>query len=120
MNNGILTVYVPKDTIVELVNITKPPTQAVNHTQAHISPNKTWSSIVTKNVPITETSTNNNAQIVFNEDGSATLKPPKDFLTNARKMWEMSLIDHFIGGSFDFKYVCEHAFKLWKNKGLVS
>lgn len=38
---------------------------------------------------------------------------------NARKLWNISLIGHFIGGSFEFKFFHDHAFKLWENKGLT-
>lgn len=71
-----------------------------------------------RNIPVTETRTNENAHIIFNEDGSATLQPPKHFLSNARKSWATSLIGRFIGGSFDFKFVRDQAFRLWKNNGL--
>lgn len=125
VNNGVLTVFVPKEyenvvdntnAGLEHTNTTEPVIQNVAHTQTPVG--GTWSSIVAKHIPSTETGCSDNAQIIFNEDGSATLKPPKDFLVNARKMWNTSLIGHFIRGSFDFKFFRDHAFKLWKNKGL--
>lgn len=120
VQNGVLTVYVPRDVVVEqeprneivehntstehVASIE--PMHNDTHTQPHQFKKKTtWSSIVTKNVPNTETGSSETAQIVFNDDGSTTLKPPKQFLTNARKMWSTSLIGHFIGGSFDFKFI---------------
>lgn len=38
----------------------------------------------------------------------------KKFLTNARKLWSSSIIGHFIGGSFEFIFVRDQAFKFWK------
>lgn len=131
-----MTVYVPKETVnivdnanetVNIVenanvqlkntNITEPIVLST-HTPNPSPVTGTWSFIVVKNIPNTGTSQSGSAHIIFSEDGSATLKPPKDFWVNARKMWSTSLIGHFIGGSFDFKFVRDHAFKLWKNKGL--
>lgn len=103
---------------MEHISTTEPINISQNST-ANVNPNVgTWSSIVKKTIPATNTSSNDKSQIIFNEDGSDTLKPPQNFLCNARKMWESSLISHFIGGSFDFKYVREQAFRMWKNMGL--
>ncbi|KAL8092426.1 hypothetical protein AgCh_034633 [Apium graveolens] len=128
VQNGVLTVFVPKDSenVTNLVN-----NEIVGHADDNTStepnvlptqnppPLKNWSSVLTKNIPVVGTSQHHNVQIIFNEDGSATLKPPKEFLQNARKMWDTSLLGHFIGGSFDFKFVRDTAFKMWKNKGLT-
>lgn len=127
---GILTVFVPQNVehsnkpnvIVEPTN-TAEPVHSNTHTQPQnlFQPQNqlgTWSSIVAKNIHVTDAGCSDNAQITFNEDGSATLKPPLGFLSNARKLWETSLIGHFIGGSFDFKIVRDQAFKMRKNKGL--
>ncbi|XP_074342079.1 uncharacterized protein LOC141679484 [Apium graveolens] len=78
----------------------------------------TWSSIVTKNIPSKEPASSETAKVTFNEDGSATIQPPKNFLASVRKNWSTSIIGHFIGGSFEFRFVREQAFKLWKNHGL--
>lgn len=103
---------------MEHISTTEPINISHNAT-ANVNPNVgTWSSIVKKTIQATNTSSNDKSQIIFNEDGSNTLKPPQNFLCNARKMWESCLISHFIGGSFDFKYVREQAFRMWKNMGL--
>lgn len=116
VQNGVLTVYVPRNDNVEQVEQVA-STEPLN---ANTQPlNNNWSSIVTKNVFSTEASSSEHAQIVFIDDGSPTLKPPKNFLTNARKLWDSSIIGHFIGGSFEFKFVWEQAFKMWKNMGLT-
>lgn len=108
VQNGILTVYVPKDANNENATSTEPIAQSEPHTQPQAPNFGMWTSIVTKNVSVTEARSNETAQIIFNEDGYATLKPPKLFLSNARKSWETSLTGHFIGGSFDFKFVRDH------------
>lgn len=121
VQNGVSTMFVPKDSIdvvVEHTNTTEPIVHSPNHTQAQTPNVGTWSSIVARNVPVTEARSNELAQIIFNEDGSATLKPPKNFLLNARKSYKTSPIGHFIGGNFDFRFVRDQAFRLWKNKGL--
>lgn len=69
-------------------------------------------------MPHSSTSNTENVQVVFNDDSSAPVKPPKDFLVNARRNWDSSLIGHFIGGNFAFQFVKDQAFKLWKNMGL--
>ncbi|XP_074326627.1 uncharacterized protein LOC141664571 [Apium graveolens] len=107
VNKGVLTL-VPNDTNVEATEIVIPNATVGN----------SWRNIVTKNVPSTSTQNCDNARIMFNEDVPATLKPPTNFLKYARKSWDSSLIGHFIGGSFDFKFVREQGFKMWKNKGL--
>lgn len=56
----------------------------------------------------------------FNEDGSATINPPHSFLVATIKQWDSSLIGHFVGGSFSFKFVREQAMKLWGNLGLAK
>lgn len=58
-------------------------------------------------------------KVTYNEDESANICPPRDFLLNARNQWNISLIGHFIGGSFSFKFVREQALKLWSNLGLT-
>ncbi|KAL8108690.1 hypothetical protein AgCh_024958 [Apium graveolens] len=61
---------------------------------------------------------NANVSFTYNEDGSVNLLLNDDFLKNGIKQWESSITCHFIGGIFDFKFVRDHAFKLWKNKEL--
>lgn len=54
----------------------------------------------------------------YNEDGYVNLIAPREFLTEARKQWDPSCIGHFIGGSFDFKFVKDRAPSMWKRKGI--
>ncbi|KAL8104169.1 hypothetical protein AgCh_028413 [Apium graveolens] len=108
----------PLNDNIEHATSTEPIAHSDNNTQTQAGPNGTWSSIVTKNVPITEARNSENAQIIFNKDGSATFRPPKTFLSNARKIWVTSIIGHFIGGSFNFIFVRDQAFKFLKNMGL--
>ncbi|XP_074377040.1 uncharacterized protein LOC141718557 [Apium graveolens] len=119
VHNGVLTVFVPKDNDnfvanLDILTVNTINTEPIVLTTQTPSPLRNWSSFVAKNIPSTGTSQTDNVQIIFNEDGSATLKPPTEFLANARKLWNTSLIGHFIGGSFDFKFIRDHAFKLWK------
>ncbi|KAL8091472.1 hypothetical protein AgCh_033906 [Apium graveolens] len=114
VHNGIITVYVPKETVVESSAHTEP----VSNNDANTQNPKTWSSIITKTIPSKEPTTNADAKFSFNKDGLATIRPPKPFFVNARKNWSTSIIGHFIGGSFDFCFVREQAFKYWKNHGL--
>lgn len=59
-----------------------------------------------------------NVSFTYNEDGNVNLIPSDEFLDEGRKQWDTSIIGHFIGSSFDFKFVSEKTMKLWKNKGL--
>lgn len=61
---------------------------------------------------------NLHALFFHNEDGSISLMPSEEFLDNTHKQWDSSLIGHFIGGSFDFKFVRDQVFIIWKAKGL--
>lgn len=70
VQNGVLTVFVPKET---------EHNNNIEHERTTTSAMGTWSSIVVRNIPVTEASCSANAQITFNEDGFATLKSPKDF-----------------------------------------
>lgn len=77
----------------------------------------TWSSLV-----LTQKQTGSKIpqiEVTYNEDGSANVFPPRDFLLNAQKRWDARLIGHFIGGSHSFKFVKEQALKLWSNMGLT-
>lgn len=75
--------------------------------------------MATKNTP-NATPTLIQTKVTFNEDGSANVEPPREFLLQAQVQWETSLIGYFIGGSFAFKFVKEQAFKFWQNKGLLK
>ena len=76
--------------------------------------------MLTKNIQSNKPSTHLDAEVIYNEDGTATINPSKDFLIHARQQWNSSLIGHFIRSSFDFKYIKERAFKHWKSKGLKN
>lgn len=81
-HNGILTVFMPKDivnanveannVVLENTNTIEPIVISTSHTQNQPPVTGTWSSIVAKNIPVTEPSRSDNAQIIFNDDGSAT------------------------------------------------
>ncbi|XP_074342467.1 uncharacterized protein LOC141680033 [Apium graveolens] len=73
--------------------------------------------MVTRNTP-PSTPCSSQHKVTYNEDGSANVEPPREFLLQAQVQWESSLIGHFIGTSFSFKFVKEQAFKIWQNKGL--
>ena len=60
------------------------------------------------------------SEVVFNEDGTATINLPRSFLENAKKKWDTSCIGHFIGGSFPFKFVKDKVTKMWGNMGLQN
>ena len=79
-----------------------------------------WKNIVVKNTVYEKPQFSPNNPVSFNEDGSANIHPPEEFLINAKKQWSSSLIGHFIGGGFAFNFVKEQAFKLWKNLGLLK
>lgn len=82
----------------------------------------TWSSIVSENI-IKQTpcaDDNGEAAITFNDDGSASVNFSMSYLVRAQKQWETSIVGHFIGGNFAFKFVREQAYKLWQNKGLTG
>lgn len=81
------------------------------------SKNVSWSSLVQRNIP-NEKHHNSNVAFTYNGDGLVNLMPSDEFLHNGRKQWDTSIIGHFIGGSFDFKFVREQTFKIWKNGGL--
>lgn len=81
-------------------------------------PPNSWSDTVRKNIPNATPTVDHEVQITYNDDGSANVQPSTSFLINANKQWETSLIGHFVGGGFAFKFVREQAFKLWKHKGL--
>ena len=55
-----------------------------------------------------------------NGDGTATLELPRAFLLKARGQWSTSCIGHFVGPSWQFRYVKEQATKLWSNSGLKN
>lgn len=85
--------------------------------------NVTWSSLLSESVakkPVHNLSNCNvdMVEITYNDDGSANIFPSRELLLNAQKQWETSLIGHFIGGSFAFKFVRDQAFRLWNNLGL--
>lgn len=50
---------------VEHTNTTEPIVHSTNHTQTQTPNMGTWSSIVAKNIPVTETSRNDKAQIIL-------------------------------------------------------
>lgn len=77
--------------------------------------NVTRSNIVSKNVNTPQVISDVDSKFTFNEDGSANLKLPREYLLNAQKHWDTSLIDHFIDGGFAFIFIREQAFKIWKN-----
>ncbi|KAL8149116.1 hypothetical protein AgCh_006209 [Apium graveolens] len=41
-----------------------------------------------------------------------------EFLEKGTRQWDTSIIGHYIGSSFDFKFVRDQTMKLWKHKGL--
>lgn len=71
-----------------------------------------WSDKVKEGIPTTTPNFKHKATFVTNEDGSLTIIPPKEFLVQARQQWNTSCIGHFIGGSFDFKFVRDRAMNL--------
>ncbi|KAL8115351.1 hypothetical protein AgCh_021999 [Apium graveolens] len=71
-----------------------------------------WSDMVKSNADIGEPG------FSYNEDGSVTLIPTREFLLESRKQWDTSYIGHFIGSSFDFKFVRDRALSMWQKKGL--
>lgn len=83
-----------------------------------------WSDMVQKNTQTEMPKSKPKVSWSYNEDGSINLIPPREYLIEARKQWNSSCIGHFIGGSFDFKFVRYQAFKIWKhrvlNRGFIA
>lgn len=105
VQNGVLKM--PENTHKETLNV----------------PRKTdsWSSIVNKSVvDSTPCLDNEDTIITYNEDGTAVVKFSREYMVNAQKKWDNSIIGHFIGGGFAFKFVREQAHRIWRNKGLTG
>lgn len=78
----------------------------------------TWSDMVRKNTEMPKSKSK--VSWSYNDDGSINLIPPRKFLLEAHKKWDSSCIGHFVGGSFDFKFVKDRALSMWRHCGLQN
>lgn len=104
--------FTVKEGVLSLIETGETSTKKVDNQKS-----VTWSSLVQKNIP-SDRPQSSNVSFTYNEDGTVNLVPSDEFLEKGRKQWYTSIIGHFIGGSFDFKFVREQTLKLWKNRGL--
>lgn len=124
VHNGVLTVSSTSSNV-----IANPVTNSVTHNYAsttvlnppiatspvnQVLPEKTptsWKDMLTKNTP-NATVTESQATVTHNKDCYATVDFSHEFLIKSQEQWNSSLIAHFIGGSFSFKFVKEQVLRL--------
>lgn len=106
--------------ILKIVNVEAGESSKPKETTTKNTKTVTWSSMVQQNIPNPQPQTNDEITVTFNVDGSTRIQAPRSFLLEARKQWDSSIIGHFIGTTFSFKFIREQAFKIWKNLGLVN